>query len=59
MLKSHFTKEGQLYYSIFPAENEVYRILSDVVQYKLHISQLNATLREHKLLQFPELIRNT
>jgi hypothetical protein len=59
MLKTHFTKESKLYYSICPADNEVYRILSDIVQYKLHINQLTTTLRERKLLQFPELIKNT
>lgn len=58
MLNTHIAGEGMLYYSINPVQNEVYQILSDLAHFKLHISNLTKTLRERKLLQFPELMKN-
>ena len=58
MVKVHFKNKNQVYFSMIPTENNVMKILQDLIQFKSHISTLTQTLRKLKLSQFPDIIKN-
>lgn len=58
MVKIHFKNKNQVYFSVIPTENDVKKILQDLFEFKSHVSTLTQTLREFKLAQLPDIIKN-